>query len=212
MAFREALAGRPGPVFLECPMDVLNGFVQAAEASIPDEGYRTAGKPQGDPKLLDAAARLLKKSERPVIFAGTTVWWDDAAEPLRELAEKLQAPVFLNGGGRGSLPPDHPLFCSLARKVALGGADLILLVGTKLDFRLNYGEPPLIPREAKIVWLDTLQTRYRRQSRRGCRRGGRCGADRCARWRRVWARADSMTPGWRRCARRRRRRARLRRR
>jgi acetolactate synthase-1/2/3 large subunit len=158
MAFREALAGRPGPVFLECPMDVLNGFVQAAEASIPDEGYRTAGKPQGDPKLLDAAARLLKKAERPVIFAGTTVWWDDAAEPLRELAEKLQAPVFLNGGGRGSLPPDHPLFCSLSRKVALGGADLILLVGTKLDFRLNYGEPPLIPREAKIVWLDTLQT------------------------------------------------------
>src|SRR5262249_30217425 len=64
----------------------------------------------------------------------------------------------LNGGGRGSLPPDHPLYCSLARKVALGGADLILLVGTKLDFRLNYGEPPLIPREAKIVWLDTLPT------------------------------------------------------
>ena len=99
-------------------------------------------------------------------MAGTAVWWDDAAAPLRALAEQLQAPVFLNGGGRGSLPPDHPLFFSLARRTALGGADLILLVGTKLDFRLNYGQPPLIPAEAKIIWLDTLARGYRRQPRR----------------------------------------------
>jgi len=156
MAFREALAGRPGPVFIECPMDVLNGFVQADEVKLPAPGYRTSGKPVGDPKLVKRAAKLLAKAERPVIFAGTTVWWDDAAADLRGLAEKLQAPVFLNGGGRGSLPPDHPLFFSLARRAALGGADLLLLVGTKLDFRLNYGQPPLIPETAKIVWLDTL--------------------------------------------------------
>jgi thiamine pyrophosphate-dependent acetolactate synthase large subunit-like protein len=155
MAFREALSGKPGPVFLECPMDVLNGFVQAADARIPAPGYRTGGKPVGDPTLVKQAARLLAKAERPVIFAGTTVWWDDAAADLRALAEKLHAPVFLNGGGRGSLPPDHPLFFSLVRKAALGAADVILLVGTKLDFRLNYGEPPLIAERAKIVWLDT---------------------------------------------------------
>jgi acetolactate synthase-1/2/3 large subunit len=155
-AFREAIAGRPGPVFLECPMDVLNNIIPTAEATIPSDGYRTRGKPQGDPALIEQAVALLQRAERPVIFAGSTVWWDDAAEPLRALAEALQAPVFLNGGGRGSLPPDHPLFFSLARKTALGGADLLLLVGTKLDFRLNYGQPPLISESAKIVWLDTL--------------------------------------------------------
>jgi acetolactate synthase-1/2/3 large subunit len=155
-AFRETTAGRPGPVFLECPMDVLNNIIPTAEATIPGAGYRTRGKPQGDPALIEQAVALLQRAERPVIFAGTTVWWDDAAEPLRALAEALQAPVFLNGGGRGSLPPDHPLFFSLARKTALGGADLLLLVGTKLDFRLNYGQPPLISESAKIVWLDTL--------------------------------------------------------
>ena len=154
-AFREATAGRPGPVFLECPMDVLGNLIPTAEASLPGEGYRTQARPLGDPALVEQAAALLERSERPVIFAGTTVWWDDAAVPLRALAERLQAPVFLNGGARGSLPPDHPLFFSLARRTALSSADLLLLVGTRLDFRLNYGQPPLIPAEAKIVWLDT---------------------------------------------------------
>ncbi|MBF6589626.1 MAG: acetolactate synthase [Ktedonobacterales bacterium] len=155
-ALREATTGRPGPVFLECPMDVLNGFIPAEEALLPATGYRTEARPQGDPALVERAAALLAHAERPVIFAGTTVWWDDAAAPLRTLAEQLQAPVFLNGSGRGSLPPDHPLFFSLARRAALSNADLLLLVGTKLDFRLGYGQPPLIPASAKIIWLDTL--------------------------------------------------------
>jgi acetolactate synthase I/II/III large subunit len=156
MAFREATSGRPGPVFLECPMDVLNNLVPAEQVTLPGPGYRTEAKPQGDPALVERAAALLARAERPVIFAGTTVWWDDASAPLRGLAERLQAPVFLNGSGRGSLPPDHPLFFSLARRMALGNTDLLLLVGTKLDFRLNYGQPPLIAADAKIVWLDTL--------------------------------------------------------
>src|SRR5262249_39333915 len=84
------------------------------------------------------------------------VWWDAAAAPLQTLAERVQAPVFLNGAGRGSLPPDHPLSFALARRAALQHADVIVLVGTKLDFRLNYGQPPLIPRETKISWMDTL--------------------------------------------------------
>jgi acetolactate synthase-1/2/3 large subunit len=137
-------------------MDVLNAIISTSDAVLPGDGYRNAGKPQGDPTHIAAAAALVERAERPVIFAGTTVWWDDAAEPLRILAERQQAPVFLNGMGRGSLPPDHPLFFSRARRAALSGADVILLVGTKLDFRLNYGQPPLIPAEAKIVWIDTL--------------------------------------------------------
>ncbi len=156
MAFREALTGRYGPVFLECPMDTLNNLIPSEEAVIPGPGYRAAGRTQGDPAEIERAATLLTQAKRPVIFAGTTVWWDDAAADLRALAEKLQAPVFLNGSARGSLPPDHPLFCSLARRAALAEADVILLAGAKFDFRLGYGQPPLIPATAKIIWLDTL--------------------------------------------------------
>ncbi|MDE3228868.1 MAG: acetolactate synthase [Chloroflexota bacterium] len=156
MAFREALTGRYGPVFLECPMDTLNNLIPSEEAIIPGPGYRAASRTLGDPAEIERAAALLTQARRPVIFAGTTVWWDDAAADLRALAEKLQAPVFLNGSARGSLAPDHPLFCSLARRAALADADVILLAGAKLDFRLGYGQPPLIPAEAKIIWLDTL--------------------------------------------------------
>ena len=155
MAWREAYSGHYGPVFLECPMDTLNNLIPSEEAIIPDAGA-PAARAQADPAAIERAAALLEQAERPVIFAGTTVWWDDGSAALRSLAERVQAPVFLNGSARGSLPPDHPLFCSLARRAALADADVIALVGAKLDFRLGYGQPPLIPASAKIIWLDTL--------------------------------------------------------
>jgi acetolactate synthase I/II/III large subunit len=155
LGFRKATSGRYGPVFLECPMDVLNNIIPTEEAVVPDETDRDAGRTLADPRAVARAAALLAKAERPVIFAGSTVWWDDAAAALRSLAERLEAPVFLNGSARGSMPPDHPLLFAQARRVALGEADVILLVGAKLDFRLGYGQPPLIPDSAKLVWLDT---------------------------------------------------------
>ncbi|HEY7123091.1 MAG TPA: acetolactate synthase [Ktedonobacterales bacterium] len=154
MAFRQALSGKMGPVFLECPMDVLSNVMTDDQVVPLSEGYRTESKQPGDPKLIERAALVLRQSQRPVIMAGTAVWWCDAAAPLRAFAEQTQAPVFLNGSGRGSLPPEHPLYFSQARRMALGEADTIILVGTRLDFRLNFGEPPLIPAEAKIIWLD----------------------------------------------------------
>jgi acetolactate synthase-1/2/3 large subunit len=87
-------------------------------------------------------------------MAGTAVWWCDAAEPLRRLAERIQAPVFLNGAGRGCLSPEHPLFFSSSRRKALEGADTILAIGTRMDFRLNHGQPPLIPAGANVIWFD----------------------------------------------------------
>ncbi len=153
-AYRQATSGKPGPVFLECPMDVLSNIIPDSQVTHLGEGYRAQGKQPGDPVLVERAAALLREAERPVIMAGTAVWWCDAAASLRAFAERVQAPVFLNGSGRGSLPPDHPLFFSLARRTALGSADTIVLVGTKLDFRLNFGEAPLIPENARVIWLD----------------------------------------------------------
>jgi acetolactate synthase-1/2/3 large subunit len=89
MAFREALSGRYGPVFLECPMDTLNNLVPSEEAVIPGPGYRAAARTQADPAAIERAAALLAQAQRPVIFAGTTVWWDDASAPLRAPGARL---------------------------------------------------------------------------------------------------------------------------
>ncbi len=155
-AFRQMLSGKPGPTFLEMPMDILNNFADTDTLFDPGEpaNYRFGGRTAPDPTLVFQAAALLEQAEHPVIMAGTAVWWCDAAEPLRQLAERLQAPVFLNGAGRGCLPPTHPLFFTASRRKALEGADCILAIGTRMDFRLNHGQPPLIPAAAKVIWFD----------------------------------------------------------
>ena len=157
-AFRQMLSGKPGPVFLEMPMDVLNNFADTDTAFEPGEpsAYRYEGRTAPDPDLVARAAALLEQSQHPVIMAGSATWWCDAAESLRKLAERIQAPVFLNGAGRGCLPPDHPLFFSATRRKALEGADTILAVGTRMDFRLNHGQPPLIPAQANVIWFDLV--------------------------------------------------------
>ncbi|HWZ17696.1 MAG TPA: acetolactate synthase, partial [Ktedonobacteraceae bacterium] len=155
-AFRQMLNGKPGPTFLEMPMDVLNNLVDTDTLIDPGEpaSYRYGGRTAPDPDMIEKAAAILEKAQHPVIMAGTAVWWCDASEPLRQLAERINAPVFLNGAGRGCLPPTHPLFFTSARRKALEGADTILAVGTRMDFRLSHGQPPLIPSQANIIWFD----------------------------------------------------------
>lgn len=155
-AFRQMLSGKPGPVFLELPMDILNNFGEFETAIDPGQpsAYRSSGKLYPDAELVQQASAILDQAKQPVIMAGTAVWWCAASEPLRLLAQKLQAPVFLNGAGRGCLPPTDPHFFTSARRKALENADVIVAVGTRMDFRLNHGQPPLIPAAAKLIWLD----------------------------------------------------------
>ncbi|HEX4382677.1 MAG TPA: thiamine pyrophosphate-binding protein, partial [Myxococcales bacterium] len=151
-AFRLMLTGRPGPVFLELPWDVLSNGVDEDECKLPT-AYRTHARMPGDPRFIETAAGLLGKAVRPAIIAGSSIWWDDAPAPLAALAEKLAAPVYLNGAGRGCLPADHPHFFSNTRKDALAQADVVLIAGTPLDFRLGYGAG--IGEDAKIIQVDS---------------------------------------------------------
>jgi acetolactate synthase-1/2/3 large subunit len=152
-AFRVARAGRPGPVFLELPWDVLsNGADEAlAEAQVR---YRTDARSPGDPAKLEEALSLLARAERPVLLGGSAVWWDDAVAPLEALASRTGIPVYLNGMGRGCLPPDHPSFFHASRKDALAQADVVLVVGTPLDFRVGYGTEPTFAPGAKVIQVD----------------------------------------------------------
>ncbi len=152
-AFRVARSGRPGPVFLEIPWDVLsNGSDEAlAEAQTL---YRTDARLPGDPAKVEAALGLLARAERPVLVGGSSIWWDDAVAALERLATRTGIPVFLNGMGRGCLPSDHPSAFHLSRKEALAAADVVVVVGTPLDFRMGYGTEPTFAIGAKVIQVD----------------------------------------------------------
>ena len=112
---------------------------------------------------VEEAAALLAGAERPVIMAGSGLYWGHGEEELRALAEALGIPVFLNGLGRGCLPADHELAFSRARGTALQGADVALVVGVPMDFRLGFGGS--FGEETKIVRLDAAPNAADRQPR-----------------------------------------------
>jgi acetolactate synthase-1/2/3 large subunit len=138
-AIRVALSGRPGPVFLELPFDVLGDTVEESRVRIP-RGYRPTAAVAPAADGVRAAAALLRAAERPAIMGGSPLAWDGAAEVLAALASAHGIPVYLNGMGRGCLPWHHPCFLQHTRSKALREADVVLLAGTPLDFRMKYGE------------------------------------------------------------------------
>ncbi|MCH7578126.1 MAG: acetolactate synthase [Chloroflexi bacterium] len=151
-AFRAALTGRQGPVFLEIPTDVLFRKVEEKDVYFP-QSYRPQGRVYPDPKAIKSAAEIIAKAERPLIMAGSAIYWQDAHEELRHFIEVAQAPVYLNAMGRGSISQEHPLFFSRTRRNALGKADAIVVIGTPLDFRLSYGKR--FNPEARTIQVDT---------------------------------------------------------
>ncbi|MDO3640350.1 hypothetical protein Q2100_31710, partial [Mycolicibacterium sp. KC 300] len=88
---------------------------------------------------LDAAVALLASAARPVVMAGTNVWWGHGEQALLQLAETLRIPVLMNGMARGVVPADHPLAFSRARSKALRESDVALVIGVPMDFRLGFG-------------------------------------------------------------------------
>ena len=152
-AIRTALAGRPGPVFVEIPVDLLLATIEDRLAPIPT-GYVHRSRAAADGAALGVFERLLADAERPVVVAGGGVYWDDAADALAAFAERAGVPVFMNGAGRGSLRTAHPNAFAQARGMALGAADLVLILGTPLDFRLGYGRQPTFAEHARVVMID----------------------------------------------------------
>jgi thiamine pyrophosphate-dependent acetolactate synthase large subunit-like protein len=153
---RTSLSRRTGPVFMDVPLDVFFGsddIPEATEHLTPDHG------PLPDPDSIGQAARLIREAQRPAVMAGGTVWWAHAEGALKELVEVAHLPLNVNGMARGVLPPGHPLFFPRARGPALGEADLILVIGVPLDFRLNWGQPPVFLDDARLVFIDVDGTR-----------------------------------------------------
>ncbi len=136
-AFRLAASAHRGPVFLDISLEALYG---QAEADLPP-GPADRPLPSASPDAADVGriAGLLAGARRPVLVLGSDVWLGRAEEAARSLAEALRLPVIANGQARGVLPRGHELLVTRARSAALRQADLVIVAGTPLDFRLGYG-------------------------------------------------------------------------
>jgi acetolactate synthase I/II/III large subunit len=142
-AFELASARHRGPVFLDVSLEALFGSPPDADGQTAPVRPASASLAPGtgpDDDQLAQIARLLADAARPVLVLGSDVWLDGAEHAARAAAEELSLPVIANGQGRGILPPGHELLMTRARSIAFGEADLVIVVGTPLDFRLGYGE------------------------------------------------------------------------
>ncbi|MEA2246039.1 MAG: hypothetical protein QOH46_568 [Solirubrobacteraceae bacterium] len=152
-ALAAALTPHSGPAFLDLPLDHV-----FSEAEEPDGGAPPpdpAAGPAPDGTALERAVALLRDADRPVIMAGTNLYWGRGEHALRALAEDARIPVFLNGLARGCVPADHELFFSRARRTALRNADVALVVGVPMDFRLGFGQA--FGPETEIVVIDRAE-------------------------------------------------------
>jgi acetolactate synthase-1/2/3 large subunit len=149
-ALLAAVSPHSGPAFVDFPLDVV--FSEAPEADDPVALPDAGGGPVPD---VARAAALLRDAERPVIMAGTNLYWGRGETALLALAEELRIPVFLNGLARGCVPADHELFFSRARSTGLKGADLALVVGVPMDFRLGFGQS--FGEETELVVVDRAE-------------------------------------------------------
>jgi thiamine pyrophosphate-dependent acetolactate synthase large subunit-like protein len=155
IAFRKALSGKPGPVYLDLPGDVLFASVEESEVAWPSESrpYERA-RSHGDPALIERAIGLIAAAKRPVVLSGTGVLWSGAAPALRALVEEFGLPLYTTPQGRGVVPEDSPLIFASARSTALKEADVVLVVGTRLNYVFNHGLPPRVNADAKIIRID----------------------------------------------------------
>jgi acetolactate synthase-1/2/3 large subunit len=159
-AFRMATSGKPGPVQLDVPEDVMYAEVDESLAMVPTpEHYRATRPLVADPALVKEAAALLTAAELPAIHVGGGVRHSGAWNELRRLAEHLACPILPGPSARGLVPDDHPLsFMHISRGAAAlrRDADLVLLVGTQLGQLENYGQPPLwaSSEQQKVIQID----------------------------------------------------------
>ncbi|MGP8245549.1 MAG: thiamine pyrophosphate-binding protein [Bryobacteraceae bacterium] len=157
-AWKEATSGRMGPVHLTLPVDLLQSSVDRAPERPSPESRRI---PPPDARDIGRAIELLRAAERPIVIAGSGIWWGRAEDELRRFAELTRLPVYTIAFARGTLPDSHPYSFgyadpSLNRAAARAfrEADLFLILGKRIDYRLAMGGTKLLPAAAKFIQVD----------------------------------------------------------
>lgn len=157
-AFRYTQTGRPGPVYLEIPVDVLYQGCEEEEVAFL-KGFGPQARPGGEPERIRRAVDLLSQARKPLLVAGSGVWLSQAFEELKRFAELVKVPTFTIGMARGTLADDHPLCFGTANplapnasKVAFSGTDLLLALGVRLSYYSGFVR--MLNPEAKVIQVD----------------------------------------------------------
>jgi 2-hydroxyacyl-CoA lyase 1 len=153
MATRNAIYGRPGATYLDMPDDIIQGTCELdkiAEAERVPEPPRTVAPAEN----VEAALNLLEKAQRPLVILGKGMAWSRGEDEVRAFIERTQVPFVRSPMGKGVMPDEHPLSAGAARTLALQQADVIFLMGARLNWIFHFGLPPRYAKDVKIIQLD----------------------------------------------------------
>jgi 2-hydroxyacyl-CoA lyase 1 len=152
-AVRRMMNGRPLPVYLDMPSDVIAGRAEESEIQWFPKNPEPV-RPLADPRDVKQAVELFSKAKRPLLLIGKGVAWSDAASETRQLVDRLQAPFVPSPMGKGVVPDDHPLNAQGARTYALQNADVVLLAGGRFNWIFHFGAAPRFSPDVKFIHLD----------------------------------------------------------
>ena len=152
-AVRTSMYGRPGAVYLDFANDVISGRVEESEIEFKDR-CPDAPRTYAEPGSVDAAVDALKSAERPLVIVGKGMAYARAEDDVREFIDKTQLPFLASPMGKGVVPDDHPLSVAPARSYALQNADLVFLMGARLNWIMHFGLPPRFNKDVRVVQMD----------------------------------------------------------
>ncbi|MFP8881422.1 MAG: thiamine pyrophosphate-binding protein, partial [Myxococcota bacterium] len=152
-AVRTSISGRPGAVYLDLPNDLIAARLEDDEvdwlAPCPEPARSLA-----DPACVESALETLRNAERPLVIVGKGAAYARAENEVREFLDKTQLPFLASPMGKGVVPDDHPLSVAPARSHALQNADVVFLIGARLNWIMHFGLPPRFAESVKIIQLD----------------------------------------------------------
>jgi thiamine pyrophosphate-dependent acetolactate synthase large subunit-like protein len=154
-AFQKAMTGKPGPVYLDCPGDML---YQKIDENLVDWSFAGRplldSRPLGDPRQVDALIQALSEAKKPLIVSGSGVIWSQAWQEMEAFVEAAGIPFYTTPQGRGVVPDDHPYSYLAMRSGAFRDADLIIVLGTRMNYIIGHASPPRFGPAAKIARID----------------------------------------------------------
>jgi thiamine pyrophosphate-dependent acetolactate synthase large subunit-like protein len=154
-AFQKAMSGKPGPVYLDFPGDILYAKIDEEQVDWSLSGRPLlAARPMGEEAQVEALVRALAKASQPIILSGSGVIWSQAWPELTALVEGAGIPFYTTPQGRGVLPDDHPYSYPSTRSAAFREADLIIVVGTRMNYIISHAAPPRFNPSATIARID----------------------------------------------------------
>ena len=153
MATRNAIYGRPGATYLDMPDDIIRGTCELDKIS---QAERVPEPPRmvAPMENVEAALNLLEKAQRPLVLLGKGMAWSRGEDEVRAFIERTQVPFVRSPMGKGVMPDDHPLSAGAARTLALQQADVIFLMGARLNWIFHFGLPPRYAKDVKVIQLD----------------------------------------------------------